>query len=477
MNLHTSYLPSWVDEAHTEHFYLDADGHKQENRWICVRPKMNNWTEIGNGLTRARQQLQTLPIAYIIETIGHVAQQWLEKDFPPRLETIHHVSRSTLFSPEAVAESFDVELRNYLPNALWAVLKRELGNPYLLDDLQQDEHLQGQSIAFGPEALLTISTGNVPGLPALSIIRALLVKSPVISKVASGEPCFAAAFARTLAAADPILADNIVCTYWQRDEIAYFDAVLAQVDTVLAYGSDKACARIKQRVKPQQRYIEHGHKISVGIVDEDYIKQIGQQALAQAIARDTSVFNQQACIAPQMYFVCAPKEQVTALAKATANALRDYSEKVPTGDIAADEAASLQLKRAQLSWHAAENDQALLWQADKGKSTEWTVALSEHLSMDIGGYRRFMTFIPATSIEDVIKQLSPISHHFQNIALGYRQPKLFEVAKTFATLGASRICQPGKMVDPSMMWRHDGRMCVAELLRWCDIEMHEELMA
>ena len=39
----------------------------------------------------------------------------------------------------------------------------------------------GKTIAVGPRITLAIFSGNVPGLPALSIVRALLVKSAVIA--------------------------------------------------------------------------------------------------------------------------------------------------------------------------------------------------------------------------------------------------------------------------------------------------------
>ncbi len=66
------------------------------------------------------------------------------------------------------------------------------------------------------------------------------------------------------------------------------------------------------------------------------------------------------------------------------------------------------------------------------------------------------------------------SGRMQNIGFGALGTELWQTAQALAPMGACRICEPGRMAEPSMMWRHDGEICVAKLLRWCDIEMHRE---
>ena len=473
MHSQISYLPSWLESDQIENFQVNSyDG--VEETWVCARPKPGYWSHVGMGLQAARERLQSLSIERIVESIGQVAQQWLDPDFQPRIDTIERVARATLFSPESVAESFDVELRNYLPGYLWAVLRRELVDPQVLDCFRQDINLKGHTRALGPKTTLSIFTGNVPGLPALSMVRSLLVKSPIIAKIASGEPCFAATFAKTLAEVEPIFGESIVCTYWRRDEESYFSEVLTQADAVIAYGSDAACAQIRKQVKPGQAYFEHGHKFSLGLVDRAYIEHFGEQKLANAIARDTCVFNQQACIAPQVYCVLGPESMAQRLAEKTAEALAHYERRVPLGDLPHKDAAALQMKRATLQWQAALKDKPCLWQSNK--SLAWTLAIQPEISSQTGGHRRYLSLISVPDLAAVMTQLQPIAQrgYLQNVALGLMGANLTSTAEQMAQLGATRICEPGRMVDPSMMWRHDGRTCVSELLHWCDVEMHED---
>ena len=109
MHNEISYLPSWLESVQIENLQLYSND-KDGEAWVCTRPKTGYWSDVGVGLQAARERLQSLSIKQIIESIGQVAQQWLDPDFQPRIDTIERVAQSTLFSPESVAESFDVEL-------------------------------------------------------------------------------------------------------------------------------------------------------------------------------------------------------------------------------------------------------------------------------------------------------------------------------------------------------------------------------
>jgi hypothetical protein len=84
--------------------------------------------------------------------------------------------------------------------------------------------------------------------------------------------------------------------------------------------------------------------------------------------------------------------------------------------------------------------------------------------------------IPIESLAQALDQLRPFGRYLQNVGVGCTgEAELSAAAASLAKLGASRVCEPGRMAEPSMMWRHDGRTCVAELVRWCDVEMHGAL--
>lgn len=466
-----SWMPPWLHATELERFEIaGADG---AERWLCLRPRKSSWGALEQGLRKAADVLQGMPIAEIVGAIDRVSALWCDRRFEARARSLERVVAATGFSPEAVERSFDVELRNYRADSLWRTLRRELGDPAVLDGFVHNADLAGRGRAIGPGITLTVFTGNVPGLPALSIVRALLVKSAVLAKVASGEPTFAAAFTRTLAEEDARLSDALAITYWDRNDRATLDLALAHSDAVIAYGGEAAVRAVRQAIPDARRFVEHGHKISVGLVSRAYRQQLGDAELARRIAVDVSTFNQHACIAPQSYLVEADGGEAEALLSEVAQALGSYARECPLGELPQQDAAELQLRRAAHAWAAAAEGDGADFRSAPG--LDWTVSLGRTLASDAGGGNRFLRIVPVAALPEALEQIRPYGEHLQNVALGALGDELEASAERLARLGASRICEPGRMAEPSLMWRHDGRMCVADLVRWCDVEMHAQL--
>ncbi len=466
-----SFLPPWVPGEALAHFEVQPTT-SSARPWRCARPTDDGWLVIGAGLRSAHERLRAMPAAEIVSAIDTVARRWTDRGFAARRQARDEVVAATGFSAEAVERSFDVELKNYHGPSLARTLRRELGDPAVLDGFRPDAELAGRTRAIGPRVTLAILTGNVPGLPALSIVRALLVKSAVIAKVASGEPTFGARFARTLAEAEPRLGDAIVVSYWERDDEQALAGALAQADAVIAYGGEAACAAVRRRVAPHQRYVEHGHKLSVGIVSRRYLVAHGVDEVARGVARDVSTFNQHACIAPQAYVVEGDPGEARLFAAAVAGALEAYARECPLGTLSEQDAASLQLRRAADGWRAAVDPARDLWRAE---GLDWTVVLAGDLTEITGAGNRVVRIVPAASLEQAVALCAPIARHLQNVGLGALPPELWTIAEELARLGACRVCAPGRMAEPSLMWRHDGATGVGELVRWCDVEMHPAL--
>ncbi|HEV8556664.1 MAG TPA: acyl-CoA reductase [Actinophytocola sp.] len=468
-----TWFPSWVDRAHLRSFDLFAPdrpdlAHRGE------RPEPARWPAVAEGLRAARSRLAGLPVAAIIDVIDRVCTQWTDREFPHRLAARRRIVAATGFSPEAVDRSLDVELANYRRATLYATLRRELGDPAVLDRFRPDPELAGRTRAHGPEITGVILTGNVPGLPALPIIRALLVKSAVIAKVASGEPAFAAAFVASLAEVAPALADAVVVTYWRRDDHGSLDAVLGVADAVIAYGGAEACRAIRARLRPEHRYVEHPHTFSAGVLTQRYLAERGLAGTAAAVARDVATFNQHACIAPQAYLVEEGEHSPRRFAEVLAAAMAADAEGHPLGELSDRAAAAAALQRTADVWRAATDESS--WSTWTSAGFDWTVVLAPDLP-ESGGGNRVIRVVPVRTAGAAVDLLRPVGARLQNIGLGATGAQFRELAERFAAAGASRICEPGRMAEPSMMWRHDGMPCVAGLVRWCDIEMHQESRA
>lgn len=460
-----SWIPSWVDSASLVPFTLRSGDHE----WRGARPGERDWPAVAEGLRRAQEALREVPVRRIVEAVDVVAEQWAKRDFPPRQRVVRDAAVVTGMSEETINRSLDGELGTLRAESLLAALERELGDPEVLDGFRPDPHLRGRTRAIGPRTVLTVFSGNAPGLPARTLVRALLVKATMIAKIPAREPNFTAAFLRTLHEVEPVLADSVLATYWDRDDETTMAAALEHADAVIAYGGDEACAAIRAKVGPHQVYEEHAHKLSFGVVSEDYVSLHGVAEVARRIAVDCSDLDQQACLSPQVYLVAA--SQARAVAEQVANAMRLAADDCPPGTIDAEGATVLQHRRLVAEWRAAGTTSGEVWSSD---GLEWTVVLDDTLLPLSGAGNRVARIVAVPRLVDAVEAVRPYSRHLQNVALGAVGDEFWRTAEDLARLGVSRVTAPGEMTRVSMAWRHDGLPRISGLLRWCDVEQHPE---
>ena len=161
---------------------------------------------------------------------------------------------------------------------------------------------------------------------------------------------------------------------------------------------------------------------------------------------------------------------VAELAVVLADALDARARAVPPGELDAADAATLQLTRAGAAWRAAADGPA--HDVFAGAGLGYTLVRAPHLVLEGSAGNRSLRLVVVPDGDSAIAEIAPLARHLQNVAVGALPPELERYAERLAGLGACRICAPGRMSEPSMVWRHDGRPCVAELVRWCDVEMH-----
>jgi Acyl-CoA reductase (LuxC) len=458
-----SWLPGWVNDARVEGLRVASE----QQDFDLVRPRLDYWECVGQTLRQRSRSLKQLKVDEIVEGISTAAGRWLDPQYSRRVLTEKYIASATGMSLPTVASSLEAEFRNYTADSIWRALRREFGDPRVLDGLTYDGPLSGKSVAIGADLVCQVFTGNVPGLPALGIVRCLLAKSAIVAKVASGEPTFAAQFAATLSEVQPRFGDAILITYWDREDDLTRSAVLSQVDVVVAYGGDEVCGAIQGAILPGQRLYLHGDKMSVGLLSRKYLRTSNYVQIAADVARDASMFDQHACIAAQAYLIEGDMAEVQSFAIRVADAMRTYAQTFFPASLQPVKAAALQLRRASAQYRVAQSQADAFWAGDG-----WTVTLSDRLSGQSGPGDRFLTLVAVPSLSEAIAMLRPLGSRLQNIGLGAEDDEMNCLASALAQIGAARICAPGRMSDPSLAWRHDGRMCIAELVRWCDVEMH-----
>ncbi|HEY4781489.1 MAG TPA: acyl-CoA reductase, partial [Chthoniobacterales bacterium] len=206
------------------------------------------------------------------------------------------------------------------------------------------------------------------------------------------------------------------------------------------------------RVRPWQRFIPHGHKISFAMVLGEWTK----TEISGAI-RDGSAFNQLGCLSPQFFLV---KERANQFAEQLAVQL----EASAPIQLPLEAAVAIRAFRENWRFRTANNPAAKLWES-RNNSLDWTVLFDPAETIPDHPLNRTFVVKPFTaSLEPGIDLLRK---HISTIGINPLVPDAIDLAIRF---GAQRICPVGRMQEPALDWHHDGFPSLGSLVRVIDLE-------
>jgi hypothetical protein len=300
-------------------------------------------------------------------------------------------------------------------------------------------------------------------------MRSFLVKSPILGKASREEPIFPPLYAETLKEIDPNIGDCLAILSWRGGDEAIENILFDHCGVIIVYGSEETCNSVSRRVPPATRVISHSHRIGFGAVGREALNKKKAAGLAQKIAYDVSIFDQFACISPQVYFLeeggeVSPKEFISVLEQA----MKARELAAPPARLNIEDAAVLRHQHNTYELRELAGENVVLRVAE---NLSWTVVyepLKEFVSSPL---HRFIRIVSLKDLKDIVNYLEPIKGYMQNAGLEVGEERRAEFFSLFARLGVSRICPAGKMPTPSMMWHHDGLPCLGEMVRWTDAEM------
>jgi hypothetical protein len=339
---------------------------------------------------------------------------------------------------------------------LLGLVRTELGHAEVLDDfVPQGKQANGQAerqqmvLARPLEPLLHIVSGNTPAAGLQSIIRGLLLGAHNLCKIpASGLPEiieFRSALAPELAA---------------RLEIAgeLPDSWLDRAQAMIVFGHDATIAHFRTLLRPGQRFVAHGHRLSFGVVFDDPKFDSAPQA-----ARDASLFDQQGCLSPHVIYVAG---EARGYAARLAEEMRAFQAREPRGRVSLSEANAIRTLREELSFRAAQGDTAAVWTSEG--STAWTVAFDTTPGFPRSPLNRFVFVKPLPA--DLGEELSHVQAHLSCVGIW---PATMAHARTLGRVGISRVCPLGQMQAPPWTWLQDGGQSLGPLVTWVGAETHE----
>lgn len=427
-------------------------------------------TEACQTLKRNREQyLATRSTSSIVGVLAATAQSWLEHDNPFRKLALERGVKETGFNEAMLARGLDAFFKSFTTENLNALLAQDLGHVERLDRFSIDRASNTAALARGPELLVHITAGNIPNPAIFSIVLGFLTRSAQMVKCARGTSLLPRLFAHSIYEMEPKMASCLEIAEWPGGTDALEQALFAEADCVTCTGSDETLAAVQKKLPPRVRFLGYGHRVSFGYVTGDALARFELKKTVQQAAADVAAWNQLGCLSPHLFYVeHGGAVGAEKFAEQLAAELAELESVAPRGLLSTETAAVIASKRNFYEVRAASTNDTKLWKS-KG-STAWTVVYEADPQFQLSCLNRFVYVKPVADLADALRHVESVRGKVSTVGLGACGDRARELATQLARWGVTRLCPLGRMQEPPLTWRHDGRPALGDLVTWTDWE-------
>jgi hypothetical protein len=453
-------------------------------------------------ITEACQTLKRNRAQYLAQRSTHslvgvlcaVAEAWLKPDNAFRKLALEHTGVQALacsdgtlkrelqqgdaafigFSRATLQMGLDNFFRQFTPDNFHSLLVQELGDAQRLDRFVASdigEKSNRLAMAVGPEFLVHITAGNLPNPALMSIVLGLLTRSAQFVKCASGSAFLPRLFAHSIYDADAKLGACLEIAEWRGGNADLETALFAESDCVTATGSDETLAAIRARLPVNIRFLGYGHRVSFGFVAHEVLSGFYTRQIVSRAADDVVAWNQLGCLSPHVIYVQTGGEvSPEKFAELLADELERREQTEPRGELPAEHAAAIASRRGIYEVRAAHSPETTQHWCSRN-STAWTVVYEADARFQLSCLNRFIYVKGVRDLTEALQSAEMVRGQVSTVGLGVPEHKLEELATQLARWGATRVCPLGRMQNPLLTWRHDGRPALGDLITWTDLEM------
>ncbi len=404
----------------------------------------------------------------LIRSLAEVGEAWLRPDYPLRALALEKGPAATGFSRATLAAGLDSFFKELSAERLLALVEQDLGHAHALDEMTRFE--RGRSaIAIGPEFLVHIAAGNLPNPTLASIVLGLLAKSAQFVKCAAGTSFLPRLFAHSIYEAEPKLGACIEIAQWHGGNQPLEEVLFAEADCVTATGTDETLATIRQYVPIKKRFLGYGHRVSFGFITNRVLSTRHAPKVASQAASDIAAWNQLGCLSPHLLYV-QPGGEISPerFAEMLADELERREQTEPRGELPVKAAAVIATRRAFYEVRAAHSPGTRLWHSRN--STAWTVVFEADPRFQVSCLNRFVYVKAVADLAGALHSAAAVQGQVSTVGLAASEEQARELATELAHWGVTRVCQLGRMQQPPLTWRHDGRPALGDLVTWTDWE-------
>jgi hypothetical protein len=417
-------------------------------------------TEACRTLKRNRAQyLASRSTDSLVHLLCDVAGNWLRPENRFRKLTLETGPEKTGFSRATLEKGLDNFFRQFTPEHFRELLAQELG-----------ESNSSRHLWHGPELLVHVGAGNIPNPTLMSLTLGLLARSAQFVKCARGSAFLPRLFAHSLYEADAKLGACIEIAEWRGGHAELETALFAEADCITATGSDETLTAIRARLPIKTRFIGYGHRVSFGFVAHEILSGSFARRIVSRAADDVVAWNQLGCLSPHVIYVQTGGEvSPEKFAERLADELEQREQTEPRGELPAEPAAAIASLRGLYEVRAAHAPETTQHWCSKN-STAWTVVYETDARFQLSCLNRFIYVKPVRDLAEALHYAETVRGQVSTVGLGVPEHKLEELGRQLAQWGVTRVCPLGRMQNPPLTWRHDGRPALGDLVTWTDME-------
>lgn len=417
---------------------------------VIKLPKANNYFD---EICKKKNTLRNLSSCEIIDFFSKVGKLWGNPDYYYRKLLFELGPKVTGHSRELYFH--DVSLiyeLTCIPEFLHDILQCELGSDKIMDEWVSKYNADVHAEPLGN--LLHIIAGNVPIVGIYSIVRGILTKNRNILKLPQRELLTTLFFVLSFfdADEDSEVLKNTSILYWEHNDEAIKE-IIGSSNGMCLWGGAESVKFYKELAPIECSIVEYGPRISVHFLVYD---ENSKKDLALRTARDICVYDQDACLSPQVIYVKGDTEE---FCRELSMALEVYQEHWPKEVKNIDQYAHMNFVKYSNTFagNSVYNDPNMKWMVVNVTSTK-NIKLEHPLGRTV--------FI--VKEDDFSKIVNTLPSNVQTIGIEPEELK-YELRNLLAARGIRRISNIGYNDATRLGCVHDGNY-LTSLVKFVSME-------
>jgi len=415
-----------------------------------------------DAIVMPRSQLPPLLDIKLTEIIDFLVEagERLHLDRNPYLQECLEYIAATNPLPRRVVENLYREAPLYLSRQLLeSMVDSNFANREALDGWVERTDPYGSKLAVRafPPRIVHMLAGNAPAGCVASIAQGAIVKAVNLFKMPSSDPFTTVAVLRTMADIDPAhpVVRSMTAVYWQGGDEAIERTLYRPqyFDKIVAWGGGLAINNVIKYLGPGIQLVSFDPKSSVSMIGrEAFASEDTMDDVAERLALDTTVFNQEACLASRFAFVEGEQPQIEALCAKLVDRLgvdREYASAVAQ-PLSSDVREEVEVMSAM--------GELKTWGGFDGRGL---VILSD-TPVNFHPSNKTSNVVMVDSLDDAIRYVNVAT---QTIGV-YPYERKAQLRDRLAAAGAQRLCRLGTANAHALGSPHDAMYPLQRLVHW-----------